>query len=402
MIPIRVAMVVSNGCAPDPRVQKEAVALAAAGYEVDIYAFDRTHELATVEQLTDRARIVRLRAPTPIPNNLVTVAAGLTWFKAAVKRRIAARPPLVVHSHDQDTCAVGRWWKARGARRCGLSRGFFVFDAHDLYWTWAVLPNPDSKWRKGLARTLRWNDERYARAADLVVTVTRGTNEHEGTAEIYERLGCRPVVVANAPSPPRATPPLPREFTVGYFGNVREPAMFSLLIEAIGGLPPALRPAIRVAGDGRARAEVQRILAEAAERLDLNVLVEGRFAAAALPRLMASCSIQYCVYPLRRGNIDRSLPVKLLESVAYGRKAIGNADTLMGDWIRSNDWGWTSSEDDAASLRRALRSAHVEYAGRGGAAPRLAPPPMWPEQARVLVDAYAALLGARRGSDAEC
>ena len=37
----RIAMVVSNPCDPDPRVEKEAVALVNAGHEVIIHAFDR-------------------------------------------------------------------------------------------------------------------------------------------------------------------------------------------------------------------------------------------------------------------------------------------------------------------------------------------------------------------------
>ena len=37
----QVAMIVSNHCDPDPRVEKEAIALVDAGYEVTIHAFDR-------------------------------------------------------------------------------------------------------------------------------------------------------------------------------------------------------------------------------------------------------------------------------------------------------------------------------------------------------------------------
>ena len=38
-------MVVSNGCNPDPRVEKEAAALAGAGYRVRVLAWDRSAEL---------------------------------------------------------------------------------------------------------------------------------------------------------------------------------------------------------------------------------------------------------------------------------------------------------------------------------------------------------------------
>ena len=40
----RVAMIVSNSCNPDPRVEKEAISLALEGYEVTIHAFDRLED----------------------------------------------------------------------------------------------------------------------------------------------------------------------------------------------------------------------------------------------------------------------------------------------------------------------------------------------------------------------
>ncbi|MBI31030.1 MAG: glycosyltransferase WbuB, partial [Euryarchaeota archaeon] len=39
-----VAMIVSNPCDPDPRVEKEASTLSDAGYNVTIHAFDREGE----------------------------------------------------------------------------------------------------------------------------------------------------------------------------------------------------------------------------------------------------------------------------------------------------------------------------------------------------------------------
>ena len=68
--------------------------------------------------------------------------------------------------------------------------------------------------------------------------------------------------------------------------------------------------------------------------------------------MMAQTSVQYCPYPTARGNIDRAMPVKLLESVAYGRLVIGNGETLMGEWIARNDWGWGVAEDEPPAPRR--------------------------------------------------
>ena len=43
-------MVVNNACDPDPRVQRFAKWLAQGGYEVSIYAYDRTEESLEFEE----------------------------------------------------------------------------------------------------------------------------------------------------------------------------------------------------------------------------------------------------------------------------------------------------------------------------------------------------------------
>ncbi len=390
----RVAMLVSNAHAPDPRVEKEAGALAAAGHDVTVYAFDRRREQRPIER-AGPVRIERLSLPAALPRNMIAIRLGLAWFHAAVQRRLLRAPAEIVHCHDHDTCAVGLWWKRRGARRAGLPRGRYVFDVHDLYWTWALLPRPNARWRHALAAGLRRTDRRFARAADLVVTTTDASvGWRPGAAELYRDWGCDPVTIWNAPSEPGAVPPLPACFTVGYIGNVREPAMFRRLVEAIALLPPSARPALRIAGAGRAADEVGRLVGDAACRLGIEARVSGAFHSAEIQKLMADTSVQYCVYPMQRGHIDRAMPVKLFESVVHGRRVIGNADSLMGEWIRDRDWGWEVADGDVRGLADALRAAAAACAADGSHPAVLAPPPLWPDEARRLAQAYEQLLAA--------
>ena len=44
-----IAMIVSNSCNPDPRVEKEAEALLSAGHEVSIHCLDRQENSPTIE-----------------------------------------------------------------------------------------------------------------------------------------------------------------------------------------------------------------------------------------------------------------------------------------------------------------------------------------------------------------
>jgi glycosyltransferase involved in cell wall biosynthesis len=105
---------------------------------------------------------------------------------------------------------------------------------------------------------------------------------------------------------------------------------------------------------------------------------------------MAQTSIQYCLYPQDRGNISRSMPVKLLESIAYGRPVIGNADTLMGEWIERNKWGYQVPQADPEALAKAIRAAAASLFKDGFSVMRQAP--LWSGEGQKLVSVYERLL----------
>ena len=88
------------------------------------------------------------------------------------------------------------------------------------------------------------------------------------------------------------------------------------------------------------------------------------------------------------------MPVKLFESVVHGRRVIGNADTLMGEWIRERDWGWEVADGNVRALADAIRAAAAACAADDGRPAALRLPPLWPEQARRLAEAYEAMLAA--------
>ena len=108
-----------------------------------------------------------------------------------------------------------------------------------------------------------------------------------------------------------------------------------------------------------------------------------------VPRLLAEISVQYCVYPTGRGNMDRALPVKMLESAAYRRPVIANANSLMEPWVQQCNWGWCVEEGNIEQLAGALKQAAAWHAEPSK--PAMSDPPYWDEQARTLVEAYERL-----------
>lgn len=389
-------MVVSSRYDPHPRVHKEAVSLVQRGHRVIVYAFDRQWEMTPLETTIDGVEVRRLRFRRSTYNNVFHVVRDLPAFNREVRKRLLQDPPDVVHCNDQDTCPVGYWWKYHGAKNTQKDRnglGRFVFDVHDLYWTHLLRSNLQLPIRFIGGSALKIRDRFFAKSADLLITVSEGVGKIPGFAEIYRDWGCNPLIIWNAPPRPESIPSLPSNFTIGYFGFIRHTDMFQWLIDAIERLPPEHRPDVRLAGSGIEEEKVKSMFLSAAKNLNFSANITGRFEMPQLGDLMSQCSVQYCLYPTGRGgNTDRTIPVKLFDSVAYRRPVIGNADTLMGEWISNNGWGWQVADGDVIGLAKAIQSAMNEASSRQNKLPELNPPPFWDEQGKRLVEAYERLL----------
>lgn len=372
---VTIAMVVSNQHPPDPRVHKEALALDRAGHRVVVHAFDRQRS-GVSEDVIDGIPVVRHGVGKVGYGARARTALGLHRWRRSVFRRLEAERPAAVHCHDADTLALGVEARAVWGAKA-------VFDMHDLHHTWVRIGRPYSPLRRLAARLLEGAMLRRARRADLIVTSSgaRFASGHRGFREWLAARHLASVVVENRPEPPRAVPPLPDRFTVGYLGTVREPRTFSLLIEALRRMPPADRPAVHVAGGGTASTEVRRMFA-AAE--DVESTVTGEFTADRLSELMAGVSAMLCLYPTERGNIlDGALPVKMFEAAAHGRPSIVNAGCLMADVARAESCGVAVLWDDPGLLAAAVeRTRHLEVA---------LPRRWWADEAAVLVEAVEAL-----------
>ncbi|MEE3134530.1 MAG: glycosyltransferase [Candidatus Thermoplasmatota archaeon] len=381
-----VAMLVSNRHDPDPRVQKEAEALVKAGHDVCIYAYDRLHEIEKQNERINGVEIKRIRTEITPYGKIYKTGKGLRKFRAIVKNELRNSKIDIVHCHDQDTCAVGLWWKKQG-------KGKFVFDAHDLYWTWLLLPNPKSIIRKVGALILKRRDKIYAQNSDLLIVATEGIGNKKGYKEIYKKWGKDSITIMNAENQYSDSWTYPNNFTIGYFGNLRDYQMFKQLIEAILLIDKKDRPSLRISGSGAESEKIKKMFETYPE---INCKITGRYEHSQLKDLMDECSIQYCVYTSKRGNIQHTIPAKLFSSIACGKKGIVNSNSLTSEVCKKNNWGWDVDDSNTKEISKLILKLKNEWdsvSDKNSLFPfgNFKNDIDWNSQAEKLVDAYKSL-----------
>ena len=253
---VRVAMVVTNACAPDPRVLRHARWMQEAGYSVTVHAFDR-EEQHPLSENHHGVRIMRYRLGPVAYGGTLSTYRGIRRFQRKVIRTLANEPPALVYCHDADTLRVG----------CAIKTSNnipFVFDMHDLQHTWVRYAAPQSRLRAGLSGQMKKRMLSRAKEAATIITSSAQINEGQprGFLEWLHHHGLEGHAVENRPMPPFGpTKTAPNDtWTVGYIGRVRDMKAFQLLVEAVKSLQPHHRPKLRVAGDGTVAAKVRMML----------------------------------------------------------------------------------------------------------------------------------------------
>ncbi|MDP6906863.1 MAG: glycosyltransferase [Candidatus Thalassarchaeaceae archaeon] len=354
----QVAMIVSNHCDPDPRVEKEAIALVDAGYEVTIHAFDREEnkdKLSKVEGVQIKRYRVGL-TPSGAPS-LITgakVLVGLRKFRKKVLRNLLESLPDIIHCHDADTLAVGLSLK----RKKGTT---LVFDMHDLAHTWARMAKPYSIVRRLIAMGIEVRLAKRIRSCDMIITSSGAVSRtsHPGFREWVKKRaeGANVVVVENRPIDSNSNSLLPREFTIGYAGKIREKQMFHTLIKAVEKWPEENKPKLIIAGYGTADSQVDELLNSSS----INVERIKEYRRNELADIISKMSVMYALYPTERGNIlDGALPTKMFDAAMHGRPSIVNSGCLMSDIATAERIGIPVDPSDIDSLQTALLQIKTE------------------------------------------
>jgi len=316
----RICLVVTNGCAPDPRVERHARWLVECGHELTIFAWDREH---TLDALSERDGYTILRTRTGKARS----SASIVRQKKRFLRSLEGQYDLIIYN-DSDSIGTKN-----------LHSRLRILDLHDIAHAWPIMQKTSLLRRfvsSRMKQTLRKSGSRF----DGFLTSSPGLSNY------FDReFQFKSTVVLNV----RNASPLPQPMTktIGFFGRIRDfEAMVSLVeCSTRTGFHPIF------AGDGPC---VNRLL-ERYPQLDYR----GPFDETQLAELMAEIDVMFAMYNPEKENIRHgALPVKMFDAAAFGRPTVTTAGVPMGDFCIEHNLGTVATFCDVQSVSSAILDAY--------------------------------------------
>jgi glycosyltransferase involved in cell wall biosynthesis len=432
---MKIAMVVHNALDSDPRVEREATALARAGNDVAIVAIWEPERTPKRERrgafsirrvsrrpfFTDLIRqdwipiIYKLRAwratpmrATPIApfkrgaravisKSLIVVIRALTRalrifvrvlpktsLRQAIDTRMAfallAEKPDVVHAHDLNTLRPA----AIAAR---LAHAKLVYDSHEI--------SPGLPHVQDMQRVVRYERKWIARA-DAVIHTTpmRG----KWAADTYGIA--MPHIVRNIPEMQGDVRPVdlareagfaPGTKVVMHQGNMQPARGLEALTLAMGKLDNGY--GLLMLGKGKLQPELEALVAEhgLGERVRFHAPVphDELLAWTASAWCGVSLLVDVCL------NHKYSLPNKLFEYVAVGVPVVASNNVEIAAFVNEHRVGEVCDPTDPASIADAIARLAERRDDAAQAARAAANVYRWENEERTLLGIYAALKPSR-------
>lgn len=383
-------MLLSNPARNDPRVQKEAGALARAGYRVTIVAWDRLCDCEPSEDVNGY-RVLRIRVKSGYGHALSQIPAFLVFCIRAMFL-IRKLRPAVLHCHDLETLPAGILLSK-------LLECHLVFDAHEpSYFADA------RRFRRIVTGIAGWMERRLARAADAVLV----TNEYQATK--YARMKVAMVrLVPNYPEEAfsRRTEPHtgakgaaagdrprsrdPGSVTVGRIGAVYHDMGLEELLAAYSALLKEF-PGLKLLLVGRSTDGYADALTKTAVDVGGDVQISGEYDYDEIPAYYDRLDI--CVLPQKKTKwLEYITPTKFFEALCFGKPIVTTDIGGIGKIVREEGCGTVLDEVTpnaiADALRPLLKDAGLRTAmGRRGALSTISRY-NWNHSIDVLLESYA-------------
>ncbi|BDG23491.1 glycosyltransferase family 4 protein [Thermus thermophilus] len=320
----------SNPVAPDPRVAKEAQALADAGYKVGVVAWDRTGELPKVEE-TPFGLVERLPIKgsfgSGLANLLPLVRFNLALLWHLIKRRSTYD---AIHACDFDTVLPA----LVAAKLLGKK---VVYDVFDFY---ADMLRATPGWIKSIIKKV---DLRLMGWVDAVILADE--------SRVKQIQGARPkrlTFIYNSPpiEDPFPLPPAPPPLRIAYVGLLQKERGILQVIELLRRHPEW---ELDLGGFGGDEEEIRRAVADLP-----NVRYYGRVPYEKALELMSNAHLLFATYDPSIPNHRYSSANKLFEAMAIGRPIVVARDTGMDQLVQQYALGFVVEYGNLAALEDAF------------------------------------------------
>jgi len=303
----KIAMLLSNGFRPDPRVYQEAVTLVKNGFGVTIYAWDRERNLERKETISG-IQVKRIRIPSTYGRGSTQLPLMILFWVILFMRLIFKRWDIL-HCHDFDTLPVGYLLSK-------IKRKKIIYDSHESY--------PDmlgTNVNRHIRRTITFLEDYFLHRVDLVITVGDILADF-----LRERGAKRVVVIGNWKSIEEFEVPqelverkrtslnLNGKFVISYIGFLNEDRRVEELISAVNHRDDIK---VLIGGLGSSEDKIREQIAHSRNSIWLGYVKNSD-----IPLFTAlSDALYYCL------NTDLpiakfSAPNKLFEAIAAGKPII--------------------------------------------------------------------------------
>lgn len=324
-----VAMILTNGFDPDPRVYKEAVYLTDRGMHVSIICWDRDlskgHE--DIEKV-DGIDIIRFKIPSVAGSGYRQIPAFIRYIKMC-KKHFENNSYDYIHCHDLDGAMVGYLVAKHHSKR--------IFDMHEFY-------ENGNQLKRFIFRKM---------TVFLLQKSYAGIRVNDAYCnKNYQSVINKVVLLKNLPDSKliqRKEKKQSEFLRIGYYGDIRCQVLeFKSLFEAVKDLGGVL---VQVRGGGPDWIAVNEL-----SKQYNNVTVGGIFdARTELTDLYANTDIVYCAYdpsvPNYQGDTEA---VKFFEAIYTETPIIATKDIGMGKKVEKFGYGIACDTRDSDQIREAI------------------------------------------------
>ncbi|WP_353513991.1 glycosyltransferase family 4 protein [Thermus sp. LT1-2-5] len=328
---VKVLFLRSNPVDPDPRVEKEASALAEAGYEVRVVGWDRLGSLPERER-REFGLVERLRIKGDFGKGFGNLPSLLKFQVALLLYLVRKRSAYeILHACDFDTVLpavlVGR-----------IFRKSIVYDVFDFY---ADMIRQAPKWFR---RLIRFIDQNLMGWVDAVILADE--------SRIEQIKGAKPkrlVVIYNSPNVYRgcsqtsAPPPL----KIVYVGILQTDRGILEVFDVLEKHPEWELDLGGFGGD-------EELIRKRAEGMP-NVRFHGRIPYEKVLDLTCRSHVLFATYDPSIPNHRFSSPNKLFEAMAMGKPIIVARGTGMDRLVEALGMGYVVEYGNLRELEAALR-----------------------------------------------